>query len=82
MLKNLLPSIGERVSATNEDTTIAKDNVIAVSRNKTPEIPLIKIKGIKTATRTKVVAIIAKVICLEPRVAATSEVSSFSSIRR
>ena len=82
MLKNLLPSIGERVSATNEDTTIAKDKVIAVSLNNTPEMPLIKIKGIKTATRTKVVAIIAKVICLEPRIAATNGVSSFSSIRR
>ena len=42
----------------------------------------LQIKGIKTATRTKVVAIIAKVICLEPRIAATNGVSSFSSIRR
>ena len=50
MLKNLLPSIGERVSATNEDTTIAKDKVIAVSLNKTPEMPLIKIKGIGSWT--------------------------------
>jgi len=31
LLKNLLPNIGDKVRATNEDTTIEKDNAIAVS---------------------------------------------------
>ena len=43
-----------------------KDRAIAVSLNKVPEIPFIKINGIKTASKIKVVAIIAKVICFEP----------------
>jgi hypothetical protein len=64
--KNLLASIGDKVNATNEDTTIEKDRAIAVSLNKVPDIPLIKINGIKTASKIKVVAIIAKVICFEP----------------
>ena len=62
----MLPSIGERVRATNDETTIAKDKVIAVSLNKVPAIPSIKINGKKTATKINVVAMIAKVICLEP----------------
>ena len=62
--KNLLPSIGDRVRATNDETTIAKDNAIAVSLNKVPAIPSIKISGKKTASKINVVAIIAKVICL------------------
>ena len=45
---------------------IEKDRAIAVSLNKVPDIPLIKINGIKTASKIKVVAIIAKVICFEP----------------
>ena len=65
-IKNLLASIGERVKATNDETTIEKESAIAVSLNKVPAIPLIKTKGKKTATRIKVVAIIAKVICLDP----------------
>jgi hypothetical protein len=73
--------MGERVSATKEDTTIAKDNTIEVSLNNTPDIPSIKIKGINTATKTSVVAMIAKVICFEPLIAATNGVSPFS-IRR
>ena len=76
--KNLLPSIGDKVSATNEDTTIEKDKAIAVSLNKVPAIPSIKISGKKTAIRIKVVAIIANVICFEPLNAATKEVSPFS----
>ena len=64
--KNLLASIGDKVKATNDDTTIEKDKAIAVSLNKVPDIPLIKINGIKTASKIKVVAIIAKVICFEP----------------
>jgi hypothetical protein len=64
--KNLLASIGDKVNATNEETTIEKDRAIAVSLNKVPDIPLIKINGIKTASKIKVVAIIAKVICFEP----------------
>ena len=66
LFKNLLASIGDKVSATKEDTTIEKDNAIAVSLNNVPEIPSIKIKGKKTATKIKVVAIIAKEICFEP----------------
>ena len=65
-LKNLLPSIGERVNATNDETTIENVNAIAVSLNRVPEIPSIKINGRKTATRINVVATIAKEICLEP----------------
>ena len=64
--KNLLPSIGDKVSATKDETTIAKDNAIAVSLNNVPAIPSIKINGRKTATKINVVAIIANVICLEP----------------
>ena len=66
LFKNLLPSIGDKVKATKEDTTIEKDNAIAVSLNNVPEIPLINIRGKNTAIKIKVVAIIAKVICFEP----------------
>ena len=66
MLRNLLPSIGERVSATKEETTIAKVKEIAVSLNNVPDIPLINIKGKKTAIKTSVVEIIAKVTLFEP----------------
>ena len=58
--------MGDNVNATNEDITIEKDNAIAVSLNKVPEIPSIKIYGKKTATKINVVAIIAKEICIEP----------------
>ena len=78
LFKNLLPNIGERVRATNEDTTIAKVKEIAVSLNNVPDIPSIKIKGKKTAIKTKVVEIIAKVTLLEPLTAATNGVSPFS----
>ena len=64
--KNLLASIGDKVKATNDDTTIEKDKAMAVSLNKVPDIPLIKINGMKTASKIRVVAIIAKVICFEP----------------
>ena len=79
-VKNLLPSIGERVKATNDDTTIEKDRAIAVSLNKVPEIPSIKINGKNTAIKIKVVAIIAKVICLDPLYAAAKGVSPFSTL--
>ena len=62
----MLPSIGDRVRATNEETTIEKDKAIAVSLNNVPEIPFIKIRGKNTATKINVVAIIAKVICFDP----------------
>ena len=52
--------------ATNDDTTTEKDKAIAVSLNKVPAIPSIKIKGKKTAIKINVVAIIAKLICFEP----------------
>ena len=45
MFKNLLASIGDKVKATNEDTTIENDNAIAVSLNNVPDIPSIKISG-------------------------------------
>ena len=66
LIKNLLPNIGDKVRATKEETTIAKDKAIAVSLNKVPAIPSIKISGRNTATKIKVVAMIANVICLEP----------------
>ena len=78
LYKNLLASIGDNVNATKEDTTIEKDKAIAVSLNKVPEIPSIKIKGRKTATKINVVAMIAKEICLEPLYAATNGDSPFS----
>ena len=62
----MLASIGDNVRATNDETTIEKDKAIAVSLNKVPEIPSIKISGKKTATKINVVAIIAKEICLDP----------------
>ena len=62
LLRNLLASIGDNVSATKEDITIEKDSAIAVSLNKVPEIPSIKINGRKTATKINVVATIAKEI--------------------
>ena len=58
--------MGDNVNATKEETTIEKDNAIAVSLNNVPEIPSMKINGKKTATKIKVVAIIANEICLEP----------------
>ena len=66
LYKNLLASIGDKVNATNEDTTIENDNVIAVSLNNVPEIPSMNIRGRKTATKIRVVAIIANEICLDP----------------
>ena len=66
LFKNLLPNIGDKVRATKEETIIAKDKAIAVSLNKVPAIPSMKISGRNTATKIKVVAIIANVICLEP----------------
>ena len=66
LYKNLLASIGDRVKATNEETTIENDKAIAVSLNNVPDIPSIKIRGRKTATKIKVVAIMANAICLDP----------------
>ena len=63
-----------------DDTTIAKVKEIAVSLNKVPDIPSIKINGKKTATKTKVVEIIAKVILFEPLKEATKGVSPFSTL--
>ena len=65
-VKNLLASIGDNVKATKDETTIEKDKAIAVSLKRVPAIPSIKINGKKTATKIKVVAIIAKLICFEP----------------
>ena len=78
--KNLLPNIGERVKATKEDTTIAKVKEIAVSLNSVPDIPSIKIKGKKTATKTKVVDMIAKVTLFDPLTEATRGVSPLSTL--
>ena len=63
---NLLASIGDKVSATNDETTIEKDNAIAVSLNNVPEIPSIKMRGKNTATKINVVAMIANEICFDP----------------
>ena len=65
-VRNLLANIGERVRATKEDTIIAKVKEIAVSLNSVPDIPSIKINGKKTATKTNVVEMIAKVTLLDP----------------
>ena len=46
--------------------TGGNESAIAVSLNKVPEIPSIKINGRKTAIKINVVATIAKEICLEP----------------
>ena len=80
LLRNLLPSIGERVRATKEDITIAKVKAIAVSLNKVPDIPSIKIRGKKTATKTSVVEMIAKVTLFDPLTEATRGVSPFSTL--
>jgi hypothetical protein len=48
LYKNLLPNIGESVNATNDETTIENDRAIAVSLNKVPDIPLMKINGMNT----------------------------------
>ena len=56
--KNLLPNIGLKERATKLEITTADAKVTAVWVNKTPVIPLMKIKGINTATKTTVVAII------------------------
>ena len=56
LFKNLLPSIGDKVSATKDETRIAKERAIAVSLNKVTEIPFMKIRGKKTAIKIKVVA--------------------------
>ena len=79
-MRNLEASIGLRVKATKEETIIAKVKVIAVSLNNVPEIPFMKIYGTKTATSTKVVLIIAKVILSAPRSDATKGVSPFSTL--
>ena len=55
-----------QIQITKDETTIANDNAIAVSLNKVPAIPSININGKKTATKIRVVAIIAKVICFDP----------------
>ena len=68
------------MSATKEDTTIAKVKEIAVSLNKVPDIPSINIKGKKTATKTKVVEIMANVTLFEPLTEATRGVSPFSTL--
>ena len=56
----------------------AEASVIAVCVNNIPVIPLIKISGTNTATRTTVVAIIANETCLAPLYAATKGVSPSS----
>ena len=78
MIKNLLANIGDNVNATKEEITIENESAIAVSLNKVPDIPSMKINGKKTAIRISVVAIIAKVICFDPLYAATRGVSPFS----
>ena len=64
--KNLLANIGLKDKATKLEITTAEASVIAVCVNNTPVIPFININGTNTATRTTVVAIIAKETCLAP----------------
>ena len=64
--RNLEPSIGETVKATKLEIKTAKDKVTAISINRRPIKPLIKIRGKKTEIRTTVVAIIANATCFEP----------------
>ena len=54
------------MSATKLEIRIAIERVMAVSLNKVPAIPSIKISGKKTAIKTSVVATIAKVIYFDP----------------
>ncbi len=58
--------MGDRLSATKVDIHTAKDSVTAISINNLPINPLIKTSGKNTATRTTVVAKIAKATCLDP----------------
>ena len=66
--------------ATKDDTTMAKVKEIAVSLNNVPDIPSINIRGKKTATKTKVVEMIAKVTLFDPLTEATRGVSPFSTL--
>ena len=59
---------------------MAKVKEIAVSLNNVPDIPSMKIKGRKTATKTSVVEMIAKVTLFDPFTAATKGVSPFSTL--
>ena len=59
---------------------MAKVKEIAVSLNKVPDIPFIKIKGKKTATKTSVVEMIAKVTLFDPLTDATKGDSPFSTL--
>ena len=59
---------------------MAKVKEIAVSLNKVPDIPSIKIRGKKTASKTSVVEMIAKVTLFDPLTEATSGVSPFSTL--
>ena len=71
----MLASIGLKDKATKLEIITADARVIAVWVNSTPVMPLIKIKGTNTATKTTVVAIIANETCLAPLKAATRGVS-------
>ena len=64
--KNLLPSIGLKERATKLEIITADAKVIAVCVKSTPEIHFMNMRGIKTATSTTVVAIIANETCFEP----------------
>ena len=59
---------------------MAKVKEIAVSLNNVPDIPLIKIKGKKTAIKTSVVETIAKVTLFDPLTEATKGLSPFSTL--
>ena len=59
---------------------MAKVKEIAVSLNNVPDIPSINIRGKKTATKTNVVEMIAKVTLLDPLTEATRGLSPFSTL--
>ena len=65
-LKNLLANIGLKERATKLEIITADASVMAVCVNKTPVMPLMNTNGINTATRTTVVATIAKETCFAP----------------
>ena len=68
-------SMGERVSATSDDSATAAAIVKANSVNNWPISPSKKVIGTKTDIKTTVVAIIAKPTCLAPLYAAIKGVS-------
>ena len=77
-LSNLEHNIGVNVNATMLENITAKDRTTPNSINNLPVLPPINDNGRKTETRTSVVAITTKVICLAPSIDALKDFSPFS----